>query len=58
LVLTIAAHASGEAFLEAAILAAIAVQPNDQALSVPQTAVFDLFLDAATKETLTERKLN
>lgn len=52
LVLTIAAHASGKAFLEAAVLAAIAVQSDDQALAVPQTAIFDLLLDAATKESL------
>lgn len=51
-VLTVAAHASGKAFLEAAVLAAVAVQSDDEALAVPQAPVLDLLLDAATKETL------
>ena len=50
--LTIAGHADGQAFLEAAVLTAVAVQSDDQALAVSQAAVLDLLLDTPPEEAL------
>jgi hypothetical protein len=50
--LTVARHADCETFLEATILTSVSVEPDDEALSVPQTAVLDLLLDAPSKEAL------
>ena len=50
--LTISRHADEEALLEATVLAAVAIQPDHETLSVAQTAVLDLLLDAPAEETL------
>lgn len=50
--LTVPRHAHGQAFLEAAVLAAVAVQPDHQALAIPQAAVLYLLLDAPAEEPL------
>ena len=50
--LTVARHADGQTFLEATVLAPVAVEPDDQALAVAQAPVLDLFLNAPPEEAL------
>jgi hypothetical protein len=55
--LTVAGHSHGETFLEAAVLTAVPVQPDDQTLPVPQAAILYLLLDAAPEEALQHNTL-
>lgn len=50
--LTVSRHANSEAFLEATVLTAIAIQPNNETLAVPQTPVFNLLLNGSSEEAL------
>ena len=50
--LTVSTHARREAFLEATILATISIQTYHQTFTITQATIFNLFLYAATKETL------
>lgn len=52
MILTISRHSDGKAFLKPTILAAIPIQSYHEALSVSQTAVLDLLLNASPKEAL------
>lgn len=55
--LTISAHAHGNAFLQSAVLAAVAIYPQDAALLVLRAgAVLDLLLDRASEESLRKDK--
>lgn len=45
-----------KAFLEAAILTSVAVEPDDQTLAVSQTPVLDLLLNTSPEETLHRNK--
>lgn len=55
--LTISRHANGDAFLQAAVLAAVPVDPQDGALLVLGAgAILDLLLDAAAEESLEDTK--
>lgn len=51
-VLTVAAHANGEALFEPAELAAVPIQPDHKTLTVTKATVFNLLLDASSKEPL------
>ncbi len=52
-ILTVAGHADSDAFLEPAVLAAIAVHPDDVALLILQTRpILDLLLDAPPEKSL------
>ena len=56
-VLTVPRHSGSDAFLQAAVLAPVAVDPEDAALLVlGARAVLDLLLDRATKESLEQNK--
>lgn len=51
--LTVSAHAGGDALLEPAVLAAVAVDPQDAALLVLRARpVLDLLLDRAAEKAL------
>lgn len=50
--LTIARHADGQAFFKAAVLASVAVEPDNQTFTIAQAPVLDLFLDTPPEETL------
>ena len=55
--LTISGHAHGEALLEAAVLAAVAVHAHDQAVLVLHAhLVVDVLLNAAPEETLRKKR--
>lgn len=50
--LTISGHADSEAFLEAAILAPVSVEPDDETLAITKASVFNLFLNTPPEEAL------
>lgn len=54
--LTISRHSNGQTFLESAVLAAIPIEPNDKALAVTKTTVFNLLLNAPSEETLRKQQ--
>lgn len=54
--LTVSRHADGEAFLETAVLASVAVHPHDQTVLVLHAhLVVDVLLDAAAEKTLAQK---
>lgn len=54
--LTVAAHAQSETLLQPAVLAAVAIGPIDQAVSLPRAGVHGVVLLAASEETLDEKR--
>lgn len=56
-ILTVAGHPDGKTFLEATVLTAVPVQPDDQTLAIPQAPVLYLLLDAAPEEALEQNTL-
>lgn len=52
MLLTVPGHADCKTFLEPAVLAAVAIEPDDETLAVAQTPVLDLFLYTPSEETL------
>lgn len=55
--LTVAGHPDGETFLEPTVLTPVPVEPDDQALAVPQAPVLYLLLDASPEEALKQNML-
>ena len=55
-ILTISTHTDSQTFFESTILASITIQPDDQTFPVSQTAIFNLFLNTASKEPLKEEE--
>ena len=51
-ILTVAAHANGEALFEPTELATVPVQPDHETLTVTEATVLNLLLDAPSEETL------
>lgn len=55
--LTVPGHADIETFLEPAKLASVPIEPDHEALLIPQTSVLDFLLNTAPEKALLKKNL-